>query len=533
MVPAKLLPTLTAVFFFVATLIAAPASTQSLELPAETWLDPVAISVELSGATIEVFRETTSKPALRARVPGETEEQPVLSIVRGTSLVEIRRADDGTAPLALELLIGVQQPLRIVGAELQILAVGSDDAFALEDAAQGGVPEGDFADEDEDGDDEDEEDEEDEDEDGDEEDDEDQNGGEIVATPATAGRPAPAGERPLFELDIERSEVQLVGIPGAVVTAAGSHLIADGTSEVLSLQFFGGGTEITSHVGKVDLRSIGTASWVEDQQGDIEFAIEEGSLRFRGGTGSARGTAIGGLVELDGWHGPLSLESSDATLEFRSTRERQSSLSLTGQNLDATISGLFGQLSANLRGSRLQLAEKGGNTNIQAFDGAEIDIEVSYGNTDLKLENSSARLVDLRGPRLKIELHDGRVEAENIRHLELTAERGEVIANGLSELGRTQIVDTRLELDLTSLRRPPMLAINGASEAWVRLATPCAVELSQAQMLSDRIDVTGCELHSPGTRRGRHGDRGLGGNSRLTLKATVAEDSHLEVEGYP
>jgi hypothetical protein len=190
-------------------------------------------------------------------------------------------------------------------------------------------------------------------------------------------------------------------------------------------------------------------------------------------------------------------------------------------------------LTAEVHGGRLQINEKLGNTRIQASEGAEVRIDRAGGNTVLSLQQSSATLTDVRAPQVRVDLRDGRLDGDRIHQLELVAERAEVRVSGLEELARAEVVDTRLELDLRGLARTPTLTLRGASEALLRLATPCAVELSNAQLVSDRIDVTGCELFGEGTRRGRSRVRGVEGNSVLTLTATVDEDSHLEVEGYP
>ncbi|MEE8524338.1 MAG: hypothetical protein V3T72_10440 [Thermoanaerobaculia bacterium] len=478
----------------VVALASGRAAAESLELPAETWLDSVPIVVELDGATIEVLREPTAKPALRAKVRSGSGEKPVLHITRGEARLEIRRGDSAALPLILELILDVDQPLRIAGGELEITAVGGG-----EEASDGG------------------------------------DGSEGVegAASAAGGAMAPAVDLPVFDVDVERSTLHLTGVSGGVVQAVDSHLFAEATGGTLTLRLEGGDAEIRNHRGKIDLRGLGAEVWLAQPEGAISFTIEGGSFRLRDGRGNATGVATDGLVELDGWFGPLAFNGTGGTLEYRASRELRSRLTLTGTGLDATVSGLAGMLQAVVRGGRLQVTDKLGNTRIQATEGAEISIDRAGGNLILSLHHSSARLVDVRAPQIKVDLRDGRLDGERIRHLELVAERGEVYVGGLEELGKTEVADTRMELDLTRLEKPPVLTLLGTSEAFVRLATPCAVELSDAQLLSDAIGVTGCELHSASNRRRHPRIRGAEGNRRLTLKATVSEDSHLEVEGYP
>jgi hypothetical protein len=482
----------------IAAVIAAPGAAQTFELPAATWIDhPAAVVVALDGAVVEVVREPTSKPALRARVRSESEdgEKPTLQVVRGESLVEIRRGDSGGVAIVVELILDSQQPLRIAGSGLEITVAGT-----------GAIP---------------------------------PPGGESGET-GESGEPVPVAATQAaavamskLDLQVEGSTVQLTGVSGATVVAVDSSLFVAATESLLSLRLDGGDAEIRGHQGRIEYRGVRADAWLADLDGSVDFAIEGGSFRMSDSRGNATGNADGGLVSLDGWFGPLKLAGSDATVELRAAEGSRSNVDLRGSGLDATVAGLAGMLTAEVHGGRLQINEKLGNTRIQASEGAEVRIDRAGGNTVLSLQQSSATLTDVRAPQVRVDLRDGRLDGDRIHQLELVAERAEVRVSGLEELARAEVVDTRLELDLRGLARTPTLTLRGASEALLRLATPCAVELSNAQLVSDRIDVTGCELFGEGTRRGRSRVRGVEGNSVLTLTATVDEDSHLEVEGYP
>ncbi len=496
--------------------VASPmAAQEAFDLPFELELPDLPLVLELDNATLDVLLDPGSTSLLRARSfsdQGSPKATLVLGSDGGRVLVRREDSEDSEEPgprIGLELVLDPQRWLSLTGADLDV---------GVQAQPVEGQPGEDEDDEDDKGD---EDDEDDEDDKGDE-DDEESHG-------ARPGGGDAASDHSLA-LEVEASSIQLVGVQGASVKATGSYLHATGTGGDLALILEGGTAEILEHRGVLVVTSRDSEVTVSELLGRAEASLFGGSLVARSGMGQLESQLDGALLRVDGWRGRLKAEGRGSRVEARALRGVR--LEVQGENLDVALEEHQGHFSATLRGGRLSASELKGQAVISAQNGAEISLDRLAGGLTLGIQGGSARLVSVRG-HLRANVADGRLEIEGAQQLELAAQRAEIVAGRLERLGRVEVTDSQLDLDLSELVHNPTLALKGSSEARVQLRAPCSVKLGEVELLSSRADVTGCELHSQTLRRTRYDSRGLDGQRRVLLTATLGEDSTLEVEGVP
>ncbi len=521
---------------FLLALSATPVPAQDVfELPLELTPPQAPLVFELDNASIDVVLDAEAPAVLRARSMSKAgSEGAALAAFSDAGKIVVRRAGDagdaGTPAAAepgprlrLELVIDPEHWLEVVGSELDVAVQGQLKVEGEEDDDEDEKDgKNDEDDEDED---EDEEDDEDEDEDGEE--DEDDEAGADESQPLVPAEPEP--DHNLW-LEVTAANVNLAGVEGAQIIASGSYVHIGRTRGPLTLTLEGGTAEIQEHQGILVLAGTEAELTLTDVQGQVEPAISGGSLLVRGGFGKLAGRADDALVSLDGWRGPVTVEGDGTTVQARALRGVR--LQLKGQGLEVGLEDVQGYLLAELTGGSLSAGEFQGQAQITALAGAMITVETMRGNPILTVTNGSARFTDVDG-LLRANVSDGRLEVDGARQFELIAARAEVTAGRISRLHKIEITDSQLDLDLTEILHPPDLTLKGSTEARVRLRTPCSVKLGEAQLLNGQADVSGCELHSQTLRRTRYERQGLDGQRRMTLKASMGEDSTLEVEGVP
>ena len=520
-----------------ATIAAGPAPAQeTFEVPADLELQDVPLVIDLDVASLEIVLDPNATPTLRAlsapasgapAAGAPDAPRPALAVSSDGGIMVVRRVPDeageatAVSPrLILELVHHPASRLQVFGSELDIVVTGQraelEDTRADEDEAEVG--------------DQNDEDDVDEDEDGDDEDDDEEDGDEQEAGAAAVALFDPEDPHRRF-FDLAASDIDLIGVEGTSVRAVESYLHATGTRGRLTLAFESGTADITGHRGTLELTSLDSEITLSESVGRVASAITGGSLIAKGGSGQLNGRFIDALLRVEGWRaGRFVVAGIGATVEARGFAGVR--LELRGDGLDVALDDLQGHLLAELAGGSFTAGQVAGPFEVKARDGAELSIDGVQGQPTLTLENSSARLVDVAGT-LKVNVRGGRLDVDGAQRLDLAAANADVVAGRFKRLIKADLTDSRVDLDLWELASQPRLSLRGATEARVRLRTPCTVKLGEVDLLAGRADVTGCELHSQSLRRTRQERRGVSGNRRIVLTATLSEDSTLEVEGAP
>jgi hypothetical protein len=151
----------------------------------------------------------------------------------------------------------------------------------------------------------------------------------------------------------------------------------------------------------------------------------------------------------------------------------------------------------------------------------------------LKLDdNSEAEIRGVSGS-VVASVTESELIVENIRNLELTALWSYMEVADVHSLGKLDVRNSELTLDLRTLQSNRLdLHIAEGSSATVFLASPCRVQLRRSAAASQDVDITGCEfrMQNMGRWQGSHMP-GLNGRSPFMLTAEVADSGTLHVRG--
>ena len=453
----------------VSSLLAIPGGS---DLP----LDAANIVAELFGADVEIVADPTAKPVLRVSAAdvGGAPVTPLESWIDGGALM-VRRSVEAkggdSARLRVQIVIGAEQELRLVGHDLSVVA---------RETRYDGVT-------------------------------------------------APPG----LNLDLEGSELDLEGGRDAVVEARDCSLFLSGTRGLLTLSLDAGSARVSGHEGDLKLTAADTEVALSDVHGKIEPALAGGSLDVRQGTGRMISRADDAVLLVEGWDGQFDLNGSGTTLNARDSVE-PAPWKIAGDDLQVTLERIAGTLAARIEGGRLEAREMGSTLSILATHGADVDLAELTALTDLKIhEGARASLAD--ASEIQVEVEDGQITADRIVKLRLNGTRAQVQASEVEKLPWLEMSDSDLDLDLGTMNQNASWTLSGAGWARVQLPTPCKVKVEGSRdLVGDQIDVSGCELDLPGQPgRSKHQHLIYGSRKPVILIVKLGEDYELEVEGSP
>ena len=458
-----------------------PLSAEIHELPFELELPATALTLELWNADVEIVRDPEALAMLRGRLALPREgEASRLTVETEAGRFVVRRGGSGDASgprIQVEVVLGVSQPVRLVGDELDVVATGSHEVDE-------GIPRA-----------------------------------ELKRRKVEAG----------WVFDVQDSNVRLRDVAEAEIASTTSFVRTEGTRKNLAVTLVGGTVEMLDHRGPVTFNGRDAELDLTATVGSVEASLVGGSLVARGGNGRFIGMAEGGAIQLDGWQGSAVLGGQDATFEVLASR---GALEVKGQNLDVFLRTWQGALTVALAAGQFEGVDVESNPKIETQGQSEFVLDNLRGNMTLGQRFGSTRLTGIAG-WLKADVTDGFLDVTGVRQLDVVGRRAEISAREVTRLRRFEIEDSRLDLDLTTLGHNPTLILHGASDGRVELKTPCYFKLTDAQLLTDQVDVTGCILHGELQRRNRFDRRGLEGNRRVILTATLGDDSTLQVAGSP
>ncbi len=342
--------------------------------------------------------------------------------------------------------------------------------------------------------------------------------------------PQDPGAGPIYLLQLNRSQVQLLAVSNLLLSGSGNWVRGDGTAGPLAFNLIGGSAELHGHKGGLRLESEGAELFAEGVEGDLQVVAKGGSFEVRQGTGQLRVEANGAALRLAGWKGPSHLTVDAASLETQDCDGNPFEVLATGSEL--RLEGQRGQLGARLEGGSLLLSGMEGETTLEGRAEAQVTVTDYAGALVLLLEGGAGAGVKNLVGTVRTRVEDGRLVLAGIERLDLTARRSEVVASDIRALSLSELSDGTAELDLTQLTKGPRLSLVGRAQVTVRLPTPCIVKASGAMAFDgNQLTVTGCDHNAPGqgTRTGSL-NRAYGGQA-LVLSVTLDPTAELEVEG--
>ncbi len=464
---------------------------EALQLPAEVDLKDRLIVFDLSRASLQVVIDPEVEPYLYGRaIPedGPQDQSLILSTEGGgIKISRPEQAQTDIPRLALEVVVGDTQRLQFMGSDLEVslrLAVEEPEDETERDIYNK----------------------------------------ERLQAAESQAKEGSAG----VEITVEDSQIELVGVCGVVaVVATESSLISENSRGEINLALNGGIANIGGHMGALVLSGDGEFTLTK-HRGKVELNTTGGSLRSRDGSGRIDGTVTDTVIQLDGWSGPVFFTASDTVFEAQFAI--CSRLTLDGTNLDVSMHDWKGSLQANLRGGSLRGSTWDGKATI-TVDGGSVDLSGIRAPLIMTLRNDASADLRTIEARAKVEIHNARLDLDQVRKLDLAAVDSEVFSGRVVNINRFDALNCELELDLTETRGKIPLGLENNTRAQVILAAPCRVQASgEGARLGDRVSVSGCDLKLPNQRRGRT-TRGISGEAPVVLKVAIDRTCELAVRG--
>ena len=334
-----------------------------------------------------------------------------------------------------------------------------------------------------------------------------------------------------YRLMLERSTANLSGARLSELEASASSLTLNDTEGALALTLDGGAARVRGHRGRLDLDATGADVTAAEHAGELMARLEGGSLEVAGGAGAFEARAGDARLSFDGWRGPVDLLADDSAISVHGAEHRDR-WRIEGRDLQIILEGVLGDLEAVLEGGLLEARDLAAAIQATAGGGARLDLFEIAGSVHLALtDRAEALLAGVIGG-VEATVTDSRLHVERVDQLTLTGTGAEVSVQDVERAERLELRDSQLSLDLRAGRAEPTLDLNGPSYADVRLKAPCVVQLTTASSETG-IDVTGCELRTPGQSVPRRQDRLRYGEAPSRLTVTLSSGSVLEVEGEP
>lgn len=470
----------------------AAASAQTL--PAQVPLAERGLHLLLWNAEVEIAVDPEAEPGLRlaSLEPAGTNAQVRVEETAGTVRVERSPEMAGAGHrLHLTAVLHPGQPLQLQGIELAVEVV--DRRFAPGAAAPAAAEAG----------------------------------------PAAGGGGGEAAGS--LSLAVERSQVLLLGVASPAFTGTDSALEMEGTTGATGLNLVGGLARVRSHRGGLQVTAQAKAEVkVLEQVGDVELSLEDAVLEIREGQGRCGGRAQHSTLLLSRWWGPVAVEATASTFEGRTLGGREANLQLGGRDLQVFLEGLVGRATLRLTGGTLRGEDLEGRLTLETWEGAETRLREVKGDAVLRLHSASTATVAGVEGGLRADLEAGKFSAEDVVRLDLSAAGSEITVAHVARLGKLDLTDCDLELDLTGVQAPPGIALRGESFGRVRMSAPCRVDvLGAAALDAGRLEVTGCALGVEERRRRLSAPtEGIRGDT-VVLQVALDEEASLNVQGGP
>ncbi len=335
-------------------------------------------------------------------------------------------------------------------------------------------------------------------------------------------------------LAVEGSQVSVAGFEGLEAKVKDGWTRLDAMQGRLSLEVEGGGLELRGHLGSIEASGQGAEMTLAGVGGDVQAVLVGGSLDVQDGTGSLTAQVREASARIAGWQGPMSIRAETAGVEIRGSETMDGRIDLSGLATQVFLEEVRGSATVRLEGGSVAMTGYEGEAKVEAQADAQVTVSGFRGALALQLRGgASAGAKEIAG-NLTVEMADGRLQVDQTGRLEVTAQRSEVTAAGITELGRVEVTDGRLDLDLSELHGDPRVVLRGTTEARVRLSTPCIVRAIGAVAFDgSQLEVTACDQNATGQGSRTAALRRTYGGQAVVLTANLDATARLEVEGEP
>ena len=329
-------------------------------------------------------------------------------------------------------------------------------------------------------------------------------------------------------------------IPGARVVARDSDLVFDRTAGLFELELDGGTLESTDHQGAMEIAAQDCEIRLAEAAGALRVSLAGGRLEVVGGQGPLTGTLSSAAVLLSTRAGKAALEGEASLIEatggdrggVAARPALRPDLSVKGRALEVVVDDYRGNLTAELSGASLLAARSMvGSLDLKADQETGVEVEQFSGSATLSVQGGSdATIVEATGS-IKAQVVDSRLNAENLGDVDLEATAAQVSIRSVARSLVARATDSDLELDLQTISGDPVVQLDGTSEARMVVSLPCQVGSGGLVLPLSRLEVSGCELHAQGFGSRRR--RGIEGRRQILVKASLSESSFLAVSGVP
>lgn len=525
----------------VLTCLALPLTAQANDV-VDLALTEQLVEINLDNAVVRVVLDPDNPPHLRARAlqdtgaaDGAVVDGPVVVLSERNSELYIERAAaSANRRLQLDLTVRVNQPLVVVGRDLNVEVKGPPldleemamlRGLAREDAAppedHGGFKDdgpvemlvaGETAEEGQAG-----------------------GAGRRVQPKSHWDVPAPTWTA--ITLDLVDSQAEVFGLSGALLRGRNTWFVSRQSTNELQVELTGGAAEVEQHRGMFSYRNgmhsgtVGTDSGdlrLRDAMGDMEIHAQGGKLEVMDSLGKIEGSIREVEALFFSWRGQVTLESDGGFLEMRgfqvaSGQPGGQNVNLTSRGTEVAIEGMErGLLKVNQQGGRLVLRDIAGKMDVEAGAEAELELERLGGAWRILLQNSQLRAEEVE--RLALEMYGAELEVVDAEGLELQAHNSQIDVSEIGRLGRVSLVNTVASIGLTE-GATGQLNLQGESRANLSLTLPCAISVDRDP--ETELSVAGCQEGSAPEGLGSGDDGQLS-----MLQATMSGEARLEVRGH-
>lgn len=460
-----------------------PADSQGhavLESSSELRLAAPEIKLDLTSAEISVVSDSSANTVARAwyrRQGAEPAPAPVLtaSLSETALIVEAREeASDGAGRLWVEITVGAEQQLVVTGTDLDITA-------------------------------------------------------REIQTP---GVTAPRGVH--YRLDSSRLDHR--GGQDHSIEAHRSSIRVEGARGLLSMNTTGGTLELKTHHGEVDAITAATEITLSASGTHLDFTLDGGSLFVNGGEGKLAVAALEAVVVAEQWQGTLKLTGADSTVEARDggiLGGRSTVWEVSGSRQNVRLESLAGNVQTELHGGRLEARDLWGQLSAEARDLATLDVSGLEAPAAILLAGGSELTIREAG-NVDLDFDDGLARVHGIGRLDAAGSRAELEGDTIERIGRIQLAESRIGLNLATLQHDAVLHLTGPGEVQLELKTPCILRLRESDAsIIDSVSVVGCELRQPGLPASQAGEREIYGHlPPRTVTLGLHGDVQVEVNGH-
>ena len=324
------------------------------------------------------------------------------------------------------------------------------------------------------------------------------------------------------EIEVADSELHLVAVQGAAVTARQSVVQLEATSLRVHLTLHGSTVTSERHDGALRIEGQNDEVRLGGHHGSLDLELKDSDVFLQDGEQRLTGDMEGGSVVFGSFKGSASLTGKETRIQMNGAG-RDADVAIRGETLDVTVDRFHGDLEAELIGGSFTGDGLVGRITVHGSQQATIDLSDLEKITTVVLRGRSFARVSEANGLVKARLESSELRAQEIKTLGFIATNSQVTVDRATRVDTLTAVDSDLALDLATIDDHPTLLLKGQSRASVRLPAPCMIR-SVRRVDAGQIQTVGCEIEQTGA-----GHR-IRSSDVVMLKTSLDPDSYLEVE---